>query len=103
MKMIDEYNTDLPLPKEVDQDALNKFIESYPDIEFRIRTVLVCPRRPEVWIDLRRDGAWYRHEMGIIMRRAISCDLLACVTDPTAYIIELLNRAVLEIREEATK
>lgn len=101
MKMIDEYNTDLPLPEAIDQDALNKFMESYPDIEFKIRTVLVRPRYPEVWIDLTRDTICY--QKGIMMRRVIPYDLLASVTEPTAYIIDVLKKAVIELRNEAGK
>ena len=101
MKMIDEYNTDLQLPEAVDQDALNKFMESCPDIEFCIRTVLVWPRHPEVFIDLRTTNLKYRN--GFFIRRVISHDLLASATDPTAYVIEVLKRAVLELREEVTK
>lgn len=99
MKPIDEYNTDFPLPEGVNQDALNKFMESYPDIEFCARTVLLWPRHPEVQIDLRRDSIAY--QTCIYMRRTISYDVLASVTDPTAYVIEILRQAVQELREEA--
>lgn len=105
MKMIDEYNTDLQLPEAVDQDALNKFVESCPDIKFCIRTALVWPGHPEVWIDLSNDttyGTTY-YKRGIIMRKVISYYVLASVIDPTSYIIELLQKAVDELREEAAK
>lgn len=101
MKMIDECSTDLPLPKAVNQDALNKFMESCPDIEFCIRTVLIWPRHPEVFIDLRTTNLKYQR--GFFMRRVISHDVLVSLTDPTAYIIELLKKAVLELREDAAK
>lgn len=104
MNMTDEYNEDLPLPEAIDQDALNKFMESCPDINFRIRTALVWPRHPEVWIDLSNDANYYQKDiMCIIMRRVISYDVLASVTDPTAYILEVLKKAVLELREEEAK
>lgn len=101
MKMIDEYNTDLQLPKAVDQDALNEFMKSYPDIKLRVTTTSVWPRHPEVWIDLSIDTIWYQN--AITMRRAISYDVLASLVDPTSYILELLKKAVLELREEAAK
>ena len=101
MKMIDEYNTDLQLPKAVDQDALNKFMESYPNIEFCIRTVLFWPRHPEVLIDLHITN--FKYQQGLFMRKVISYDVLASATDPTSYLIDFLKKTIQEIREEAAK